>query len=339
MWALQGRRSLFQTLGGQLRWRRYRPFVVPKKAPRPSKSSPASATAASSESTDSVPTQSTDDSHLFQVGPLQAMRLLHAFNPETSFGKQVPYISLSVGLDIDIRRQSVRGVCQLPHGLKSSSKILVFCSDFDAQEMLDAGADFAGMNELLQRIGKGWTGFDRCIATPAVMPQVMKVAKVLGPRKLMPNPKSGTLVTDLKRAIIEAKSGAQLEYRTLENEPRVEVNVGSLDAPLNANLDNIKFIVRELLKHKSRQSGGAGSGDDNSASRLVTTGGISMIPDMEKLNRLLNEKRSEATALSSGASGKKKGLFIQSASLRVGEGPAVDLDPELILPSSPAYYR
>jgi large subunit ribosomal protein L1 len=265
------------------------------------------------------------------------MRLLHAFNPPGNYGKQIPYISLSMLLDIDTKRQSVRGVCQLPHGLKSSSKILVFCSDFDAQEMLDAGADFAGMNELLQRIGKGWTGFDRCIATPAVMPQVMKVAKILGPRKLMPNPKSGTLVTDLKRAIVEAKSGAQLEYRTLETDPRVEVKIGSLDAPLQANLENIKFIVREILKHKSRQSG-SGAGDDNSAARLVTTGGISMIPNLEKLAKILNEKKRESSSLGTG-NGKKKGLFIQSATIQVGDGPAVQLDPELILPSSPAYYR
>ena len=279
---------------------------------------------------------STDCSSLFQVGPLQAMRLLEAFAPLTT-SKTPQYLTLSLTLDIDTRRQSVRGVCQLPHGLKSNLKLLVFCSDFDAQEMLDAGADYAGMNDLLQRIGKGWSGFDRCIATPAVMPQVMKVAKVLGPRKLMPNPKSGTLVTDLKRAIIESKSGAQLEYRTLEDAPKIDVKIGSLDAKSPANLENIKFFVREVLKHKAR-GGGAADADGGSTGRLVTVGGISMIPNVEKLNRILLGRKAAAATAGSGAA--KKGLFIQSASIRLGEdGPVVALDPEKILPSSPAYYR
>jgi hypothetical protein len=218
--------------------------------------------------------------------------------------------------------------------------LLVFCSDFDAAEMIEAGADFAGMNDLLQRIDKGWTGFDRCIATPAVMPQVMKVAKVLGPRKLMPNPKSGTLVTDLKKAIVEAKSGTLLEYRTMETEPIVTVRIGSISASMNSNLDNVKFFVREILKQKSRQISSAGSGGDEATDgRLTTVGGISMIPDIEKLNRLMNIKRKEQGQSEGPAAAN--GLFIQSAYLQLGneDGPKVDLDPELILPSSPAYYR
>jgi large subunit ribosomal protein L1 len=263
------------------------------------------------------------------------MKLLNAFGPSAANAKSIPYISLSLKLDVHVKRQSVRGVCQLPHGLRSNTKLLVFCSDFDAQEMLDAGADFAGMNELLQRIGKGWTGFDRCIATPAVMPQVMKVAKILGPKKLMPNPKSGTLVTDLKRAILESKSGAQLEYRTRETEPVVDVIVGSLDVPLQHNLDNIKFVVREVLKHKGRQSGGAGD-EGNGVGRLVTTGGISMLPNVAKLNRLLNEKTKTETGNSGG---RKKSLFIQEAFVKSGDDVVVELEPEMVLPSSPAYYR
>jgi ribosomal protein L1 len=335
---------MFKQLCGQVRWRRYRPFSVPKRVSRKATDSGSSVTVKSgsvepSVSTIDSPAESLA-SELFKVGPLQAMRLLTAFggNQSSVSSRNIPYLSLSLKLDVDVKRQSVRGVCHLPHGLRTNMKLLVFCSDFDAQEMIAAGADFAGMNDLLQRIGKGWTGFDRCIATPAVMPQVMKVAKILGPKKLMPNPKSGTLVTDLKRAIIESKSGAQLEYRTRETEPLVDVVLGSLDAPLQANLDNIKFIVREILKHKSRQSGG----DDGGASvgRLVSTGGISMLPNIDKLNRLLQEKATAAAVASSGST-KKKGLFIQEAFIRSTIDPdvVIELDPELILPSSPAYYR
>jgi len=311
-----------------------------------------SASAASSVSTTG---DDIDSSELFLVGPLQGIKILESFAPLTAASASAARnsaalsLTLSLTLDIDTRRQSVRGVCHLPHGLKSSNKLLVFCSDFDAAEMLEAGADFAGMNELLQRIGKGWTGFDRCIATPAVMPQVMKVAKVLGPRKLMPNPKSGTLVTDLKRAIIEAKSGTLLEYRTLEIEPRIDVKIGSLESATTVkNLENMKFFVREVLKQKSR--GGANSSAASSASgdlasgRLTTIGGISMLPNIEKLNRLLHlkEKESSSSTASSGGFSKGKGLFIKSAYLQLGNEDncaRVDLDPERILPSSPAYYR
>lgn len=328
---------------GQTRFRRYRPFVVPKRIPRDASAKSETTVAAAAATASSETAVESVDPALFQVGPLQAMRLIHSFAPLAVHSKSPRYINLSLSLDIDTRRQSVRGVCQLPHGLKTNSKLLVFCSDFDAQEMIDAGADFAGMNELLQRIGKGWTGFDRCIATPAVMPQVMRVAKVLGPRKLMPNPKSGTLVTDLKRAIIESKSGAQLEYRTLETEPRVEVKIGSLDAPTASNLENMKFFVREILKQKSRTVGGSAAGADGDAgytSRLVSVGGISMIPNLEKLNRVLHGKRMESAKSESGGSKKKSNLFIQAATMRLGDdGPVISLEPELILPSSPAYYR
>ena len=321
---------------GQVRYRRYRPFKVVKKVPWNKKVVTTLENTVTEKTDASTPTIVGPDESLFQVGPLQAMRLIQAFAP-LSVTKNPVYINLSLTLDIDVRRQSVRGVTQLPHGLKTNSKLLVFCSDFDAQEMLDAGADFAGMSELLQRIGKGWTGFDRCIATPAVMPQVMKVAKVLGPRKLMPNPKSGTLVTDLKKAIIESKSGAQIEYRTLESEPRIDVRIGSLDAPMASNLENMKFFVREVLKQKSRSTSSADDSGDTTG-RLVSVGGLSMIPNIDKLNKILLEKR---TSEKSNSQGKKaSNLFIQAATIRLGDdGPTINLDPETILPSSSAYYR
>ena len=329
--------TIWNNLIGQVRWRRYRPFNVPKV--RKSVTTTVNATTSTPETSENN-LKYFDDSYLFRCGPLQAMRLLESFSPLVTSRNTNDYLTLSLKLDIDTRRQSVRGVCHLPHGLKTNTKLLVFCSDFDAAEMIEAGADFAGMNELLQRIGKGWTGFDRCIATPAVMPQVMKVAKVLGPRKLMPNPKSGTLVTDLKTAIVEAKSGTLLEYRTMESEPVVTVRIGAMSAPMNANLDNVKFFIREILKQKSRQVSASGSsGDEASGGRLTTLGGISMIPNIEKLNRLMNVKRKEQQQAQGPAAAK--GLFIQSAFLQLGneDGPKVELDPELILPSSPAYYR
>ena len=315
------------SLVGAIRYRRYRPFVVlPKQqhaARTKEKTSAVAVVEKIEESAASI------DSSIFLVGPLQSMQLVNSFACTDSSGT----IKLSLTLDVDTRRQSVRGVCQLPNGLKSDSKLVVFCSDFDAAEMIELGADFAGMTELLARIGKGWTGFDRCLATPAVMPQVMKVAKVLGPKKLMPNPKSGTLVTDLKRAILESKSGAQLEYRTRETEPIVEVAIGSLGASMTANLDNIKFFVKEILKQqKTRQSSDDTSGGSE---KLITIGGISLSPNMEKLNRILG-RRKEAKKQGAVATGG----FIKSAYVQLGDdGPIVGLDPGKLHPSSPAYYR
>jgi large subunit ribosomal protein L1 len=312
---------------GQIRLRRFRPFQTPpKRRPVVAQSDASTPSAVQSEA-------AVEDPVLFLVGPLQGMRLAQAFAQPEAKNK---FISLSIRLDVDVRRQSVRGVCQLPHGLKTDSKLLVFCSDFDAAEMISLGADYAGMAELIQKISKGWTGFDRCIATPAVMPQVMKVAKVLGPKKLMPNPKSGTLVSDLKKAIIESKSGSQLEYRTGESDSVVTVNIGSAEMGLNENLENIKFFVKEVLKQKSRQSSAGGDDSAGAQGKLTTIGGISMIPNVNRLNKLLKKKQSVENV----SSGGKRTGFILSATMQCGEdGPVIQLDPEKIMPSSPAYYR
>jgi hypothetical protein len=156
----------------------------------------------------------------------------------------------------------------------------------------------------------------------------------------MPNPKSGTLVTtDLRKAIVEAKSGTLLEYRTRETEPIVDVRIGSLETlSTTQNLDNVKFFVREILKQKSRNSAAstAATSTEGGSGRLNAIGGISMLPNIEKLNKLLRVK-AETTAKPGSKTGA--GLFIKSAYLQLGDGPRIDLDPERILPSSPAYYR
>eukprot|EP00916_Digyalum_oweni_P014341 GHVL01023570.1.p1 GENE.GHVL01023570.1~~GHVL01023570.1.p1 ORF type:complete len:212 (+),score=29.27 GHVL01023570.1:20-655(+) len=126
--------------------------------------------------------------------PFRAVKLLNAFvlQPENS-----DEIFLEVKVGVDLTRQSVRGVCQLPYGVGSKIKLMVFCQDSQADELLSAGADYAGMRLYLDKIAQGWVGFDRCIATAEMMPQVLKLARILGPKGLMPNPKSGTLVTNL----------------------------------------------------------------------------------------------------------------------------------------------
>merc|ERR1711879_518384 len=114
------------------------------------------------------------------------------------------------------------------------------CPDDEIEEMLKAGADNAGITEPVRRIGQGWLGFDRCLATPGIMPQVMKIARVLGPKKMMPNPKSGTVVANLKQAIKEAKGGTLLEFRA-EGEGEVVATIADTGFSDAQVLENLKF--------------------------------------------------------------------------------------------------
>merc|ERR1712203_945640 len=109
--------------------------------------------------------------------------------------------------------------------------------------MLAAGADVAGITDVVRRINQGWLEFDRCLATPAIMPQVMKIAKILGPKKLMPNPKSGTVVQNLKVAINEAKGGTLLEFRA-EGAGEVRAIIADSEFSDAKVLDNMKFLVQ-----------------------------------------------------------------------------------------------
>ena len=136
--------------------------------------------------------------------------------------------------------------------------------DDEREEILEAGADFAGITEVTERIQKGWFGFDRCLATPDIMPQVLKVARILGPKKLLPNPKSGTVVTNLRQAILEAKSGAQVEFRA-EGEGVINVRVARVPKLAHQEvLENVKFFVKEVLKQKPKSMSDSGGGTQQS---------------------------------------------------------------------------
>ncbi len=230
-----------------VRYRRYRPFSRPTK-PRAPAVTPAELSTPSQPLAPTIPSVNPE----VRVGfsPFQGVKLLQAFEFSAS---QNP-IELSLRLDVDLRKQSVRGVVSLPHGVSREEKLLVFCADSEAEELEKAGADFAGLTENLAKIQKGWLGFDRCIATPAVMPKILPVARILGPKKLMPNPKSGTVVTDLKAAIKEFKSGGSVEFRA-EDDGFVKVVIGHTQFSDAQVLDNVKFFVREILKHNKPAEG------------------------------------------------------------------------------------
>ncbi len=131
--------------------------------------------------------------------------------PPVKFDQSVE-ISLRIGVDPRRSDQHVRGTVSLPNGTGKTIEILVFAKGDKIKEALDAGADYAGHDELFEKVNGGWTDFDAVIATPEMMREVGKLGKVLGPRGLMPTPKAGTVTTDIAKAVQELKGG-KIEFK------------------------------------------------------------------------------------------------------------------------------
>ncbi|MBA9078817.1 MULTISPECIES: 50S ribosomal protein L1 [Rufibacter] len=128
---------------------------------------------------------------------------------EITFTKFDASVDIDVRLGVDPRKadQMVRGVVTLPHGTGKDVRVLVLCTPDKEQEAKDAGADFVGLDDYIQKIEKGWTDVDVIITMPAVMAKVGRLGRILGPRNLMPNPKAGTVTTDVAKAVKEVKAG------------------------------------------------------------------------------------------------------------------------------------
>lgn len=157
-------------------------------------------------------------------------------------------ISMNLGIDPRHADQMVRGMIELPHGTGATIRVAVFAKDDKAKEALAAGADIVGADDLAEKILKGEIDFDRCIATPDMMPLVGRLGKVLGPKGLMPNPKLGTVTPDVKRAVESAKGGA-IEYRA-EKAGIVQAGVGKASFGEAELADNIRAFVAEILRVK-----------------------------------------------------------------------------------------
>lgn len=166
-------------------------------------------------------------------------------------------VEIAVNLNIDPRHadQAVRGMFALPHGTGGSVKVAVFAKDDKAKEAKDAGADIVGAEDLAEKIKAGDMDFDRCIATPDMMPLVGQLGKVLGPKGLMPNPKLGTVTPDVKKAV-EAAKGGSIEYRA-EKAGVVHARVGKASFDDKKLSENVSALVKEILR--VRPSGAKGS--------------------------------------------------------------------------------
>ena len=165
-------------------------------------------------------------------------------------------IELAMNLGVDPRHadQMVRGVCQLPNGSGRSVRVAVFARGDKADEAKAAGADIVGAEDLVETVQKGTIDFDRCIATPDMMPLVGRLGKVLGPRGLMPNPKVGTVTPDVAGAVGAAKGGA-IEFR-VEKAGIIHAGVGKVSFTADALAQNIRAFADAVQKAKPSGSKG-----------------------------------------------------------------------------------
>lgn len=153
-------------------------------------------------------------------------------------------IHLKLGIDLSKPEQNVRSTVVLPKGTGKVLKILAFVSDKDEKAAKEAGADFIGLENMVDKIMKGWLGFDIAIATPEVMPKIAKVAKVLGSRGLMPNPKVGTVTTDVAKTIEEFKKG-KIEFRS-DSLGGIHAGIGKLSFSQEDLMENFLKFYRAL---------------------------------------------------------------------------------------------
>jgi large subunit ribosomal protein L1 len=164
-------------------------------------------------------------------------------------------IAMNLGVDPRHADQMVRGVCALPHGSGRKLRVGVFAKGAKAEEAKKAGADVVGAEDLVEQVQKGVIDFDRCIATPDMMPLVGRLGKVLGPRGLMPNPKVGTVTMDVKKAIADAKGGA-VEFR-VEKAGIIQAGVGKASFAEPQLVENIKAFADAV--QKARPAGAKGT--------------------------------------------------------------------------------
>ena len=175
---------------------------------------------------------------------------------ELSHTKFDETVDLAFNLGVDPRKsdQMVRGTVVLPHGTGKTLRVLVFAKGEKEKEARDAGADFVGAEDMVEKITKGWLDFEKVVATPDIMGVVGKLGKVLGPRGLMPNPKLGTVTFDVAKAVKDIKAG-KVEYKT-EKAGVVHVPIGKVSFDAGKLRENAKAIVESVNKAKPSTSKG-----------------------------------------------------------------------------------
>ena len=169
---------------------------------------------------------------------------------ETSYTKFDSTVELHVRLGVDPRQanQMVRGVASLPHGTGREVRVLVLTSPDRDNQALEAGADYVGLDEYVQKIESGWTDVDVIICSPDVMAKVGRLGRILGPRGLMPNPKSGTVTMDIAKAVKEVKAG-KIDFK-VDKAGIIHVGVGKVSFSAEQIMDNAKEMLQTISKLK-----------------------------------------------------------------------------------------
>lgn len=186
----------------------------------------------------------------------------YSITEAASLLKEVSYTSFNASVDMDVRLgvdpkkadQMVRGVATLPHGTGKEVKVLVLCTPDKEEEAKAAGADHVGLDDMIKKIEGGWVDFDVVITMPAVMAKVGKLGRVLGPRGLMPNPKSGTVTPDVAKAVTEVKAG-KIDFK-VDKFGIIHMSIGKIDFNADQIIDNAKEIMGTINKLKPASSKG-----------------------------------------------------------------------------------
>ena len=223
--------------------------------------------------------------------PLEAIRMLKEFE-DAKFDETVE-AHLRLGLNVRHADQQLRGTIALPHGTGKEQRVAVFAEGEKAREAEEAGADVVGSADLAQRVEEGFTDFDVAIATPDQMGAVGKLGRILGPRGLMPNPKTGTVTFDVGKAVREAKAGKQ-EYRT-DRGANVHLPIGKKSFDVRQLLENYAALVEEIVRAKPA----AAKGRYIRTITLTTTMGPGIHVDPARTRGIVEELEESAAADSS----------------------------------------
>jgi large subunit ribosomal protein L1 len=187
---------------------------------------------------------------------------LYSLEQASALVKEVTRLKFDASVDLHVRLgvdpkkadQAIRGTVSLPHGTGKTKRVIVLCTPDKVDEALASGADFAGLDEYVEKIIGGWMDFDVVIATPSVMPKIARLGKVLGPRNLMPNPKSGTVTTEVGAAVQEVKKG-KIAFK-VDKAGIVHASVARVSFDAGKIRDNAKELLSTLVKLKPSSAKG-----------------------------------------------------------------------------------
>ncbi len=224
-----------------------------------------------------------------EYSPVEAIKLLK--DMQTAKFDETVEVHFRLGLNVRHADEQLRGTLMLPHGTGKDAKVAVFAEGEKAKEAQDAGADIVGSADLAKRVEEGFTDFDVAVATPDQMGNVGKLGRILGPRGLMPNPKTGTVTMDVAKAVREAKAG-KLEYRT-DRGANVHVSIGKKSFGERQLVENYAALLDEIVRAKPA----AAKGRYIRQITLTSTMGPGIHVDPAKTRGIVEELEEQAEAV------------------------------------------